>query len=732
MDRQPPAPKPSDPASVRSRTGGRLRLLRQRMRPDPANPPRRWLRRHWPWLALLYVVAGGVLALDAWLGTCGFDGCPTRREIRAFRPAEGGQILDRSGRILGRLSPIRRVNVPLRSVPLHVRQAFVATEDRRFYAHNGLDWRGFIRAAVRNVAAGGVREGFSTITMQVARSAFLADRYHGRSLRRKLIELRLTRLIERELTKDQILEHYLNVIFLGNGMNGVEAASRDLFGKGVAELDLSEAAMLAALPKAPSSYSPRRSPERARRRRDLVLGLMAKEGYLSPDRVQRAQQQPVRAANTEWRPYDPNEALALEAVRQFVDSILPDVQKEEGDVTVQTTLDARAQRAADRAVQRHAAMIGRSIQGALVALDPQTGDIRALVPGRRLERRGFNRAFSAHRQPGSAFKPFVYAAALQAGLNPSSMVDDEPIEVVTGGKVWEPRNYDDEYFGHVTLRKALQHSANAATVRVSRAVGERNVIAAARRNGIRSPLTAYPAIALGAAEVTPAELVAAYAPFANGGVRVQPRLVSRVEAADGTVLWQSEVRRDPAMDPRDAYQMTSMLRAVVDHGTGHGVRDWGVRGPVAGKTGTTNNGADVWFVGFTPTLVAGVWFGYDTPRPIATGASGGRFAVPAWSEFYRNGWSEPASSEFAVPQGLVPVLIDPTTGELATEYCPATAREWFRPGRTPTEPCTKHTAPPEELQPWPPPQQETPPAIQREIEKGAKGIGRVLRRIFRF
>jgi len=700
------------------------------MRPDPSDPPRRWLRRHWYWLALLYLAGAGVATLDVWLATCGFAGCPTRGQIRAFRPAEGGQILDRSGRFLGRISPVRRVNVSLGSVPLHVRQAFVATEDRRFYEHNGLDWRGFVRAAVRNVAAGGVREGFSTITMQVARSAFLANRYHGRSLRRKLVELRLTRLIERELSKDQILEHYLNVIFLGNGMNGVEAASRDLFGKGVQELSVPEAAMLAALPKAPSSYSPRKNMTRARQRRDLVLGLMAQEGYLSPDRAQRARAERVRVADTEWRPYDPNEVLALEAVRQFVDSILPDVQKEEGDVAVFTTLDARAQRAADRAVIRHAAAIGRSVQGALVAIDPRTGDVRAIVPGRRLERRGFNRALAAKRQPGSAFKPFVYAAALQNGLSPATMVDDEPIELRNGSQVWTPANYDDTYFGRVTLRKALQHSANSATVRLSQAVGTRNVIAAAYRNGIRTRLPNYPAIALGAAEVTPIELVAAYAPFANGGTRVAPRLVTRVEAADGTVLWASEIHREPAMDPRDAYMMTSMLRAVVDYGTGRGVRELGVRGPVAGKTGTTNNAADVWFIGYTPTIVAGIWFGYDQPRAIAANASGGRFAVPAWTEFYRNGWREPANGEFAVPQGMASRIIDPTTGELATEYCPAREREWFRIGREPTEPCTQHTAPPEIFEPWP--ESQAPPEVRREVERARRGIGGILRRIFKF
>jgi penicillin-binding protein 1A len=707
-----------------------MRLLRERMRPDPADPPRRWLRRHWYWLALLALVTSAVGAFDVWLATCGFDGCPSGSDIRNYRPAEGGAIVDRGGKFLGRIAPVRRVNMPLEAIPRHVRQAFVATEDRRFYEHNGLDWRGFLRAVVRNVAAGGTREGFSTITMQVARSAFLADRYHGRSLRRKVIELRLTRLIERELTKDQILEHYLNVIYLGNGMNGVEAASRDLFAKSVTQLDLDEAAMLAALPKAPSSYSPRASYERAKRRRDLVLRLMVQEGYVSADRAQAAQSQRIPVADTEWRPYSPNEALALEAVRAFVDSVLPDVLKEEGDVTVHTTIDATTQRAADRAVSRTAARIGAEVEGALVALDPRSGDIRALVPGRRLQRRGFNRVTRARRQPGSAFKPFVYAAALRAGMSPATIVDDEPIEVRSGRQLWAPRNYDDQYMGRVTFRQALTHSLNAATVRVSQAVGTKSVIAAARRNGITSPLPDYPAMALGAVDVTPIELVSAYAPFANGGYRVRPRLVTRIEAADGTVLWASETRREPAMDARDAFEITTMLRSVVDRGTGHAIRDYGIRGPVAGKTGTTNSGADVWFVGYTPSLVAGIWFGYDTPRPMGA-ASGGRFAAPAWAEFYLNGWREPKGSDFTVPDGMVPVTIDAESGELATEWCPVTERAWFKPGQEPREPCEEHSAPPDVLAPQVEPMQP-PPQIQKEIEKATKKAGGWLRRIFRW
>jgi penicillin-binding protein 1A len=334
----------------------------------------------------------------------------------------------------------------------------------------------------------------------------------------------------------------------------------------------------------------------------------------------------------------------------------------------------------------------------MVALDPRTGDVRAMVGGRTYERGGFNRATSARRQPGSAFKPFVYAAALSVGLTPATEVDDDPVDVEDeNGKIWSPANYGDEYMGRVTMRRALMRSANAATVRVSRSVGEQRVIAAARRNGVASPLRPVPAIALGAVEVTPLELVAAYAPFANGGVRVVPRLVRRIEAADGTLLWATETVRAPAMDPMDAYQMTSMLRAAVDYGTGRTIRSMGVKGAVAGKTGTTNDGADVWFVGYTPTVVAGFWFGHDSPRSLSGDASGGRLAAPAWAEFYLNGWKErtPANA-WRPPPGMVMRVIDGVTGELANEWCPVTQREWFKPGSEPESPCREHGPPEDE------------------------------------
>jgi penicillin-binding protein 1A len=667
------------------------------------------MRRHWRLTTLLASAVAFMLAFDTWLVSCGFDGCPSRKEIRAYRPPEGGRVLDRFGKPMGRLNYVRRVNVPLSSVPVHVRRAFIATEDRRFYKHHGLDWRGVSRAVVRNTSSFSFREGFSTITMQVARNTFLTSRMTGsRSLGRKFLELRVARLLEHALTKDQILELYLNVIYLGNGVYGVEGAARDLFGKRARDLTVAEGAMLAALPKGPSVYTPRRNPGRAIARRNLVLGLMQEEGYLSAASFERARRVPLPRTRLAWRAPEPPESYALDIVRTMVDSVLRARGETGIEVVVHTTLDGQAQRVAQRTVQRRAQEIERessgwwpddddpeanAVQGAMVAIDPRTGDIRAMVGGRTHVRGAFNRAVRSRRQPGSAFKPFVYAAALNAGLTPATVFEDEPIFIDQGnGDYWTPANYDEEYAGRMTMRRALMRSSNAVTVRVSRTVGEANVVSAARANGITSPLKAIPSLALGAVEVTPLELVTAYAPFANGGVRVKPRLVRRIERMDGTLLWSSEPELTPVMDPRDAFQMTSLLRGVVDGGTGNVVRAMGVEGPIAGKTGTTNDGTDTWFVGYTPVMVAGFWFGYDTPRSLGGAASGARMAAPAWVRFYRDGWRE-RGRDWDVPQGLVPAIIDPETGALAGDYCPLTAREWFRAGTEPRSRCEDHEYP---------------------------------------
>jgi 1A family penicillin-binding protein len=683
-----------------------IAVTKRAFRADVTDPPRRWMRRHWRLTTLFASAVAFLLFFDAWLFTCGFDACPSAKAIRAYRPPEGGKVLDRFGKPMGRLNTVRRVNVSLAAVPVHVRRAFIATEDRRFYQHNGLDWRAVSRAVVRNTSSLRFREGFSTITMQVARNTFLTSRATGsRSLGRKFLELRVAKLLEEALTKDQILELYFNAIYLGNGVYGVEGASRDLFGKRVRDLSVAEGAMLAALPKGPSIYTPRRNPGRALARRNLVLALMREEGYLTAAAFERTRRVPLPRTRVAWQPPQPPESYALDIIRSLVDSVLRARGELGTEVVVHTTLDAVAQRVAQRTVQRRAQEIEREasgwwpdddepdanvVQGAMVALDPRSGEVRAMVGGRTHVRGAFNRAVRSRRQPGSAFKPFVYAAGISAGLTPATVFEDSPVFVDQGnGDVWTPANYDDDYAGRMTMRRALMRSSNTVTVRISRSVGEANVVSTARANGIASPLKAVPSLALGAMEVTPLELVTAYAPFANGGVRVKPMLVRRIERIDGKLLWTSEPEMTPVMDPRDAFQMTSMLRGVVDGGTGHVVRAMGVAGPIAGKTGTTNDGADTWFVGYTPVLVAGFWFGYDTPRSLGSAASGSRMAAPAWARFYRDGWRE-RGRDWDVPEGLVSATIDPETGALAGEYCPLATREWFRTGTQPKARCEEH------------------------------------------
>ena len=662
---------------------------------------RRFGKRLWVIVGVTSVASFALF--ESWWLSCGFRQCPTVAQLQAWRPTEGGTLLDVHGAYLAPLSPVKRVNVPITRIPAHVQAAFVAVEDRRFYTHHGIDWHGLARAAFENAKALGVREGASTITMQLARNVFLSHRASERSVGRKLLEWRYARLIESALAKPIILERYLNAIYLGNGVYGVEGASQDLFGKSVHDVNLAEAALLAGLPKAPSNYTPRHDPDRARERRSVVLDVLQRENVATPAAIAAARTSRIAALPTEWQSPRRPDSWAVETVRGVLDSLrrigaIP-ASLNDGQLRVRSTFDKRAQHAAERAVASGAWQIDRErgagslspqhTEGSLVAIDPSTGAIRALVGGRRVERKGFNRAIRAKRQPGSAFKPFVYLTALQQGLTPATMIDDEPLTIGEGRNEWTPSNFNGEYAGRMTMRDALAHSANAATVRISQQVGIPRVVSQAHALGISSALPSVPALALGAGAVSPLELTTAYAPFNNGGNRVESYAVESVEDVFGRVLWSYPPRTTvQVVDVRDAFLLTSLLRSVIDDGTGRAVRVAGIRGPVAGKTGTTNDGTDVWFVGYTPTLVASVWFGVDDPQPLGGDASGGRLAAPVWARFVRDGWHSPElDSAWAPPAGIIEKNIDIGTGKLAEGWCGPSRREWFRDGTAPTESC---------------------------------------------
>lgn len=675
---------------------------------QPVAPSVSWRTRLFkPLLYTGALAVAGALTTVSWWWSCGWQGCPTSAQLRAWRPTEGGELLARDSAFVSALSPVNRTNVPLSRVPAHVQAAFIAVEDRRFHAHHGVDWYGVGRATVANVTAGSVREGASTITMQLARNVFLGNRATERTLGRKLLEWRYATLLERSLSKQDILERYLNAIYLGNGVYGVEGASRDLFGKSVKDISLSEAAMLAGLPKAPSSYSPRRDKARALARRAIVFDVLLREGVADSATIKTLRNKPLKVVRAEWAPARAVDSWAVEAVRVTLDSlrkagVIPR-SLNDAQLRVWSTIDRRAQIAGERAITLGASQIdqerasgGFSVgsarsrtQGALVALDPATGALRAIVGGRRVERKGFNRALRAKRQPGSTFKPFVYVEALRQGFTAATMLEDEPVEIDIGRTVWMPANYGDDYAGHITMRDALARSANAATVRLSSKLSVKRIADLAHAQGITSDLPIVPALALGAGAVTPLELTAAYAPFGNGGKRVQPYLVERVEDQFGRVIWRHpSAVGTTVLEATDAFLITSLLQGVVDRGTGRPVRDAGVRGPVAGKTGTTNDGTDVWFVGYTPTLVASVWFGADDPQPLGWNASGGRMAAPVWARFLRDGWHSPEDdSAWVPPPGIETKQIDIGTGKLASNWCGPSRREFFVRGSAPKQSC---------------------------------------------
>jgi penicillin-binding protein 1A len=662
-------------------------------------------------------------ALAAWNLICRGNRCPSIEQLDRYQPRQTSRLYAIDGRFVAELGAERRTLVGIEEIPQVVVNAFVITEDKRFYRHGGIDWLRVPGAAWTNIKAGSFVEGFSTITMQLARNIFPSKITREKSPIRKLKEIKVARRIEARYSKEKILELYLNQINLGSGAHGVETAAQRYFGKPVRYLNLAEAATLAAIPKAPTRYNPRRFAARAVQRRNTIIELMRRNGAVDNSQASLAKAYPLalarRVESGEIAPY------FAEWVRQTLHERFGDRLYEQG-LKVYTTLDLDMQAAAERAVEQQLRSIEGGgfgnfrhltyeqyvargdreqgsgaespyLQAAFVAVDPRDGSVRAMVGGRDFYDSQFNRATQAMRQPGSTFKPIVYATAVQHGFSPSSIVDDSPISLPQlDGTEWTPENYDLKFLGPMTMREGLYDSRNLVAIRVGMQVGENNVVDMARRFGLTTPIPPYPSIHIGSAEVYPLELIAGYTTFANLGTRTKPNAILRVEDSEGNVLWQTKPDSVPVLSTAEAWIMVDMLKDVVLRGTAVG-RVWnaGFRVPSAGKTGTTNDGADVWFVGFTANLVAGVWIGFDKPKKIMVDAQGGRLAAPAYTNFmievYRR---RPEPPDWPRPASVLPFPIDTATGLLATAACAKRAHlEYFIRGTEPHRSCQGNGSP---------------------------------------
>jgi penicillin-binding protein 1A len=615
-------------------------------------------------------------------------------------------VFARDGAYIGEIGPESRTTVSIRTLPKYLGQAFIAVEDQRFYQHDGVDLigvAGAIKGKLLEPITGKHRGGASTITQLLVGNMHpdQIDRSDV-SLARKLREQEAAHEMEKHYSKEQILEAFLNQINFGHGWYGVESAARHYFGKSASRLTLAEAATLAALPKSPVGYDPGRFPDKAKSRRDLILGLMAQQGFVTATDADRARAEPVVAAQN-FGAAAPSQYF-VDAARQAAERA--GVNLASGGYRVYTTADPALQRAAVQALvdgtvavenrkdfrhQSFAAAKGQGnvLEGVVVAIEPSTGDVRALVGGRNYALAPYNRATLAMRQPGSSFKPFVYAKALEDSLSAATIVPDTALSIqMPNGAIYSPDNSDNKFLGAITLREALTHSRNPVAVQLALRVGVDSMAALAHRAGISTPIAAVPASALGASVVRPLDYVAAYTVWANLGSTVEPRIITRIEDAGGRVIYQhAPSTPQPVIDPRVAFIVRDMMRDAAERGTGTAARKAVPAAiPVAGKTGTTNDNVDVWFMGMTPDLVAGVWLGFDHPKMITPGAAGGSLAAPIWGAMMAKYYAgRPAPASWTPPVGLVTAELDRLTGQVADSLTPPERRytEYFVPGTEP-------------------------------------------------
>jgi len=634
-------------------------------------------------VVILLVFAAGavgyyILAIDL----------PGIAALKDYRPSIASCVYDDNNELIDEFFLEDRKIIKIDEVPKIVHHAFIAAEDSRFYQHQGFDMQSISRALFKNFEAGHIVQGASTITQQVAKMMYLSPE---KKYMRKVREAILAYKIDKYLTKDEILNLYLNQIYLGHGTYGIESASLGYFGKSAKSLTLPEAAMLAGLPKAPSTYSPFLHYDKAKQRQIYVLTRMVEDAYISPSEMKRAAETPMKL-----RPVKPKDKVAayfIESVRRYVqEKYGADVLYKEG-LSIYTTLNLSAQKYAREAIEQGLTELEDRekyehglVQGALYCMDVKTGAIRAMVGGRDFNKSEFNRATQSRRQPGSAFKPLIYTAAFDKGMNPSTRFVDSPVvfeDVSKEDGLWKPKNFDEKFLGPITMRTALVQSRNVVTIKILQEIGIDYAASYAMNMGITSPISRNLSLALGTSGITLQEMVRAYGVLANEGKKVTPYFIKKIVDRTGNVFEETKVQSEQVIDPRIAFMTTYIMQDVVESGTGRRVKSIGR--PVAGKTGTTNDVRDAWFIGFTPSTITGIWVGFDQEISLGKKEVGGRAAAPMWLYFMEKYLSNTPVEAFPIPEGIVFVKVDSKTGVPVKEAGKGTIYECFLESAQPVE-----------------------------------------------
>jgi penicillin-binding protein 1A len=620
---------------------------------------------------------------------------PSIETLKNYKPPTVTKFFSDEGEVIAEFFIERREVVSLDRIPHHLVQAFVAGEDARFFQHKGLDYVAILRALFRNIFSGEILQGGSTITQQVVKSLLLTPE---KSFARKIREALLAFKIEKNLSKEEILFLYLNQMYLGHGSYGVAAAAETYFGKSIDELNLPESALLAGLPQAPSKYSPFNHPEQAKRRQIYILNRMAEEGLISSGELVEALQKPIQI-KTKPNSFSERALYFVEYVRKYVEEKYGKDSLYKNGLQVYTTIDLNFQSMAQEAVESglkeiekrqkyKASGMDSTLEGSLVCSDLETGYIKAMVGGRDFKKSQFNRVTQARRQTGSAFKPIVYASALDKDYTPASVIVDSPNIYEWGDKRWKPKNYGEKFSGPITMRNALTHSVNVVTVKIAQDIGIDYIRDYAKKLGISSPLQNDLSMALGSSSLSLLELTKAYAVFANQGKIFRPIFIKKILDRDGNLLEENLPLSYPkelpegeqVLTPQTAYLMTYLLEGVVQNGTGWKAK--ALKRPVAAKTGTTDQFVDAWFIGYTPEFITGVWVGFDDEKSLGENETGSRAASPIWVTFMSKILKDKPVQDFPIPEGVEFATIDPRTGLIGSGN--GTLLECFREGTGPS------------------------------------------------